>query len=101
MFPNSFSARVAERMAVWCALIGFLLLLSGAVEVIQANRMAEILDDRRQATAALMAHVEAQSPGTVVDGAELRARQGDRQADSVDRSSARRRCSTAIGRTSC
>ena len=43
MFPNSFSARVAERMAVWGGLIGFLLFLYGAVEIIQASRMTEII----------------------------------------------------------
>jgi methyl-accepting chemotaxis protein len=69
MFPNSFSARVAERIFIWGALIGFLLLLLAAVEVIYSERMTEILDDRRQATAALLAHVEKQSPGTVLDGA--------------------------------
>lgn len=68
MFPNSFSARVAERLVIWGALIGFLLFLLGAVEVIYSERMTEILDDRRQATAALLAHVETQSPGTVVNG---------------------------------
>jgi len=67
MFPNSFSARVPERMAVWGALIGFLLFLYGAIEVIQANRMTEIRDARRQATTALLSHVEAQSQGTMVD----------------------------------
>ena len=67
MFPNSFSARVAERMAIWGALIGFLLFLYGAVEVIQANRMTEILDDRRQATNALMSYVEAPGSGAAVD----------------------------------
>jgi methyl-accepting chemotaxis protein len=67
MFPNSFSARVAERMAVWGALIGFLLFLYSAVEVIQANRMTEILDDRRQATNALMRYVEAQGSGNAAD----------------------------------
>ena len=34
MFPNSFSARVAERIVVWGALIGFLLFLYGAIEII-------------------------------------------------------------------
>jgi methyl-accepting chemotaxis protein len=67
MFPNSFSARVAERMAIWGALIGFLLFLYSAVEVIQAKRMTEILDDRRQATNALMRYVDAQGPGNTAD----------------------------------
>jgi len=57
MFPHSFSARVAERMAVWCGLIGFLAFLYGAVEVIHASRLSELFDERQQATAALMAHV--------------------------------------------
>ena len=57
MFPMSFSARVAERMVVWCGLLGFVLFLYGAVEVLQASRMAEILQDRQLATAALMTHV--------------------------------------------
>ena len=34
MFPSSFSARVAERIFIWGALIGFLLLLLAAVEVV-------------------------------------------------------------------
>jgi methyl-accepting chemotaxis protein len=67
MFPNSFSARVAERMAIWGALIGFLLFLYSAVEVIQAKRMTEILDDRRQATNTLMRYVDAQGPGNTAD----------------------------------
>ena len=73
MFPNSFSARVAERMAVWGALIGFLLFLYGAIEIIQASRMTEVRDDRRQVTTALLAHVEAQSPGTVVEARHAEA----------------------------
>jgi len=67
MFPSSFSARVAERIVVWGALIGFLMFLYGAVEVIQASRMGEILYDRQQATASLLAHVESQAPGATVD----------------------------------
>ena len=67
MFPSSFSARVAERIVVWGALIGFLLFLYGAIEIIQASRMTEILDDRREATASLLSYVEAQAPGTAVD----------------------------------
>jgi methyl-accepting chemotaxis protein len=57
MFPNWFTARVAERMVVWCGLLGFVLFLYGAVEVLQASRMADILQDRQVATAALLKHV--------------------------------------------
>src|ERR1700741_4630364 len=72
MFPESFSARVAERMVVWGALIGFLLFLYGAIEIIQASRMTDILDERRAATTSLLSHVEAQTPGSTIDagGAE-------------------------------
>ena len=101
MFPNSFSARVAERMALWGALIGFLLFLYGAIEVIQASRMTEIRDDRRQATTALLAHVEAQSPGTLIDRAQRRTRQVASQSRSDRSISVRLRCATTIARTSC
>ena len=47
MFPSSFSARVAERIFIWGALLGFLLLLLAAVEAVYSSRMTEILDDRR------------------------------------------------------
>jgi len=86
MFPNSFSARVPERMALWGALIGFLLFLYGATEIIQASRMTEIGDDRRQATTALLSHVEAPSPGTAID--ERQAERGKsiaKKIQSIDR----------------
>jgi methyl-accepting chemotaxis protein len=67
MFPNSFGARVAERMVVWGALIGFLLFLYGVIEVIQADRMTGILRERQAATAALLSHVEVQTPGGMID----------------------------------
>jgi methyl-accepting chemotaxis protein len=57
MFPQSFNARVAQRMAIWCAMLGFLVFLYAATAVIQTSRMIEISDDREQATAALLAHV--------------------------------------------
>src|SRR5689334_20248934 len=59
MFPNAFSARVAERMVVWGCLLGFLLALYCGVEAIRTSRMSEILNDRQQATAALMKHMKA------------------------------------------
>ncbi len=62
MFPNSFSARVAERMVVWCSLLGFLLVLYVAVESIKTSRIAEIMMDRRQATAELVAHFASGGP---------------------------------------
>jgi methyl-accepting chemotaxis protein len=73
MFPNSFSARVAERMVVWGAVIGFLLFLYGAVEVIQTVRMNDIGHERREATASLLAYAQALAPGSTIEpsGAEL------------------------------
>ena len=46
-------------MVVWCGLVGFLLILYGVVEVIKTARVAEILAARQQATAALVAHLQA------------------------------------------
>ena len=66
MFPNAFSARVAERMVVWGCLLGFLLALYCVVEAIRISGMAEILNDRQQATAALVKHMKAEG---VVDAA--------------------------------
>jgi methyl-accepting chemotaxis protein len=73
MFPSSFSAGVAGRIAVWGALLGFLLFLYGAVEIIQTSRMTEILDHRRQVTAALVSHVEAPAAGTMADDGRIEA----------------------------
>jgi methyl-accepting chemotaxis protein len=70
MFPNSFSARVAERMVVWCGLLGFLLTLFVIVEVIKSERIAEILGDRQQATAALIKHLDA--AGVAADDAQAK-----------------------------
>lgn len=55
MFPQRFSARVAQRMAVWGAMLGFLVLLLLATDVIQSWQAGEIAHDRQQATAAAMA----------------------------------------------
>ncbi len=58
MFPKSFNARVAERMAIWGLMLGFLLLLYTATEAIQSAQMAQLADERQRATAAAMAHVK-------------------------------------------
>ena len=51
MFPRSFNARVAERMALWGAMVGFLLFLYAATEIIQAWKMAAIAADMKAAIA--------------------------------------------------
>jgi methyl-accepting chemotaxis protein len=57
MFPQSFNARVAERMAMWGAMLGFLVLLYATTEIIQSWQVARVSDDRQSATAAALAHV--------------------------------------------
>ena len=52
MFPQSFTARVAQRMAIWGAMLGFLLFLFVTTEIIQQSQTAQISADLRQATAA-------------------------------------------------
>ena len=59
MFPQSFNARVPQRLAIWGAMLGFLLCLYAATEVIQAWQMGQLADDRQHSTAAVMAHVAA------------------------------------------
>jgi methyl-accepting chemotaxis protein len=53
MFPQSFRARVAERMAIWGSMIGFLVCLYAATEFIQSSQMTQIAAERREATAAV------------------------------------------------
>jgi methyl-accepting chemotaxis protein len=57
MFPQSFTARVAQRMAIWGAMLVFLLFLFATTEIIQQSQTAQISADLRQATAATLAHV--------------------------------------------
>ena len=61
MFPKSFNARVAERMAIWGAMLGFLAFLYGATEVIQAWKLAKLSDDAQRASAALSANANAEA----------------------------------------
>jgi methyl-accepting chemotaxis protein len=56
MFPQSFTARVSQRMAIWGAMLGFLILLLALTEAIQDWRSARILVERQQATAAALSH---------------------------------------------
>ena len=59
MFPQSFTARVAQRMAIWGAMLGFLLFLFATTEIIQQSQTAQISAELKQATAATLAHVGA------------------------------------------
>ena len=59
MFPKSFNARVAERMAIWGLMLGFLLVLYTATEAIQSAQLTQLADERQRATAAALAHVKA------------------------------------------
>jgi methyl-accepting chemotaxis protein len=57
MFPQSFTARVAQRMAIWGAMLGFLLCLYAATEIINDWQMTQIAADRQQATATAQEYV--------------------------------------------
>src|SRR3954453_20185677 len=54
MFPQSFTARVSQRMAIWGAMMGFLVLLFAASELIQEWKTEQLIVERQQATAAAM-----------------------------------------------
>lgn len=58
MFPKSFSAKVAERMAIWGFMLGFLLLLYGTTAVIESWQTAQLSIDEQRATAAALAHLK-------------------------------------------
>jgi methyl-accepting chemotaxis protein len=59
MFPKTFNARVAERMAIWGAMLGFLFVIYTATEAIQFWQRTQLAAARHEATAAAMAHVKA------------------------------------------
>jgi methyl-accepting chemotaxis protein len=73
MFPQSFTARVAQRMAIWGGMLGFLLLLFIATEVIRDWQAARISDDRQHATAAAVAHFT--MPAQAVDAQTERGKE--------------------------
>jgi methyl-accepting chemotaxis protein len=54
MFPQSFTARVSQRMAIWGAMMGFLMLLFAASELIQEWKTEQLIVERQQATAAAL-----------------------------------------------
>lgn len=56
-------------MAIWGAMIGFLLTLFVATEAIRGWQAARIADDRQQATAAVVTHFGSATPGTTADAA--------------------------------
>jgi hypothetical protein len=80
MFPQSFKARVAQRIAIWGAMLGFLLFLFTVTEVIRGWQAVQISADRQHATAAAIAHIPV--PGSTVEGQE--AEQGVIGSDRSD-----------------
>jgi methyl-accepting chemotaxis protein len=71
MFPQSFDARVGERMAIWGAMLAFLLCLYAATEIIQSRQLAGLAAERQQATAAAMAHVTGANASDHAQGKKL------------------------------
>lgn len=53
MFPRAFKAQVAQRLAIWAGMLGLLIALYAAVEVIHESRMAAISHDIHRAGAAM------------------------------------------------
>lgn len=87
MFPQSFKARVAERMAIWGAMLGFLLFLYAATEIIQSLQTTQIADERQRATAAAMAHVTADAASFA--GPEKRIEIGKQAISAIEAINAR------------
>ena len=72
MFPSTFNARVAVRLAIWGFMLGFVLTLFAATQIIEASQMTRLAAEREAATAAAKAHVKAPAsdPATHAAGAE-------------------------------
>ncbi|MEX0590715.1 MAG: methyl-accepting chemotaxis protein [Xanthobacteraceae bacterium] len=59
MFPRAFEGQVAQRLAVWGGMLGFLFALYAGMELIHAWRISEISRDIERAAAAVAAHAGA------------------------------------------
>ena len=73
MFPQAFTGRVAQRMSVWGAMLGFLALLYAVTEIIQPRQEAGIAADRQRATAAAMAYVTSRAGAEIASEARIEA----------------------------
>ena len=71
MFPQSFNARVGQRMAIWGGMLAFLLCLYAVTEIIQSRQHAEMANERQHATAAVMAHVAGANASDHAQGKKL------------------------------
>jgi methyl-accepting chemotaxis protein len=82
MFPQSFNARVGERMAIWGAVLGFLLSLYIATEVIQSRQTIEMAAERQRVTAAVKEYVVTDS-GALGSNAK-RAETGKKLVEAIE-----------------
>ena len=70
MFPKSFNAKVAERMAIWGAMLGFLFFLYAATELLQGWKMGSIAAEMHNAIAAIEAQPEAKASKALIEKLE-------------------------------
>jgi methyl-accepting chemotaxis protein len=70
MFPKSFNARVAERMAIWGAMLGFLFFLYAATEVLQGWKMGAIASEMHATITALEAQSDPKAGKALVEKLE-------------------------------
>lgn len=59
MFPRFFEAQVAQRLAVWGAMLGFLVTLYVGVELIHGSRMSEVEREIARLSETMAAHASA------------------------------------------
>lgn len=84
MFPRFFEAQVAQRLAVWCAMLGFLAALYASVELIQAHRMSEVGRDIARFGAFAKSQAEAEdSFARLAEAVRGDTRQGEVEAEVV------------------
>ena len=70
MFPKSFNAKVAERMAIWGAMLGFLFFLYAATELLQGWKMGSIASEMHATIAAIQAQPDGKASKALVEKLE-------------------------------
>jgi hypothetical protein len=81
MFPRFFEAQVAQRLAVWGAMLGFLVSLYAAVELIHTSRMGEVSREIGRAAAYMKAHAGADAAFSRIAVQVLRGDQAELTAE--------------------
>jgi methyl-accepting chemotaxis protein len=81
MFPRFFEAQVAQRLAVWGAMLGILVSLYAAVELIHTSRMSDVGREIGRVAAFMKAHAGAGAAFSRIAAQVLRGDQQELKAE--------------------